>query len=148
MATVKWAGAPTSRGTVLTTQLNTLANAAFSAAGPAYDNTANLDEWFWFEFLTGGAITPTAGANVQIFCVLSPGGTNYGDAPSANNAGFEALVCTLPLTTAAGTQRAVSLKPIQLPPCLMKFVLKNNAGVALSATGNTLTLYSADEAVA
>lgn len=148
MATVKWAAAPTSRGTVLTTELNSLANGSFTAVGPAYDNTANLDEWFWLEFLTGGSITPTAGANVQIFATHSPGGTNYGDAPGANNVGFQDLIATLPLTTAAGTQRATSLFPVQLPPGKFKFILKNNAGVALSATSNTLTLYSANESVA
>jgi hypothetical protein len=148
MATVKWSAAPASRGTVLTTELNALANAAYSAAGPAYDNTSNLDQWFWFDFTAGGTATPTAGANLQIFAVPSLDGTNYADAASSTQVGFHQLVATISIKTGAGTKRDMTLYPVQLPPGKFKFVLKNGTGVALAATGNTLTLYSANEQVA
>lgn len=148
MATVKWSGSPTSRGTVLTTELNTLANNAFSAAGPAYDNTTNLDRWAWVEFVTGGSITPTTGAVVNVYMIHSPGGTNYDEGASANNPGTHTLVAVLPLTVAAGTHRAISTTPFALPPGKVKFILKNQAGVSLSASGNTVTLYTSNESVA
>lgn len=148
MATIKWAGSPTSRGTVLTTELNALANNAFSAAGPAYNNTTNLDRWAWVEFVTGASITPTTGAVILVYMVHSPGGTNYDEGASANNPGTHTLVSVLPLTVAAGTHRAISTTPFALPPSNVKFILKNQAGVALAATLNTVTLYTSNESVA
>src|SRR3954467_2841885 len=151
MATVKWSGSPTSRGTVLTTELGNgtgLANLAYSAAGPAYDNTTNLDRWAWVEFVTGGTITPTAGATVLIYMVHSPGGTNYDEGASANNPGTHTLVAVLPITTGAGTHRAISTVPFALPPGKVKFILKNQTNVALAASGNTVTLYTSNESVA
>lgn len=145
--TVKWASTVASRGNVLSTELNSLANAAFTAAGTAYDNTSNLDEWFWFEFVGGGSITPTAGAYIAIYAVNSLDATNYDDAPSANDVGFHALMATIALQTTAHTVRALTLTPVQLPPTKIKFVVKNGSGVTLTATGNVLKLYSANEAV-
>jgi hypothetical protein len=152
MATVKWGASPTSRGTVLTTELGNgagLADATFSAAGPAYDNTANLDRWGWLEFVTGAAITPAAGGTILIYMVHSPGGTNYSDVPTANNPGTHTLVAMFPLTSgASATQRAIHTVPFAMPPGKVKFILKNQAGVSLANTGNTVTLYTANESVA
>lgn len=148
MATVKWAGTYTSRGSVLTTELNALANGGYSAASAAYDNTSNLDEWFWFEYVAGGTATPTAGANLQIFVLSSMDGTNYAEAASSTNPGSHQLAAALNVSTGAGTKRVASAFPAQLPPGKLKFVLLNNMGVALPASGNVLNLYSSNEAVA
>lgn len=148
MSVVKWNAALQSRGTVLTTQLNTLANGAFSAAGSAYDNTSNLDRWGWVEFAGGGSITPTAGATLYVYMIHAPGGTNYDDPASATQPGTHQLVAVLSLQTGAHTVRAISTVPFALPPSNVKFVLKNSAGVALTASGNTLTLYTGNESVA
>jgi hypothetical protein len=147
MATVKWAGSPTSRSTQLTTELNSLANNAFSAVGPAFDNTSNLDQWFGFDLVLA-SLNPTAGAYVNIYAVPSWDGTNYADAPSSTNPGNHVLVATLSITTGSAAKRQMSLYPVQLPPGKMKFVIKNGCGVAFGASSNTLTLYSMNESVA
>lgn len=148
MATVKWAAAPTSRGTVLTTELNSLANNGFCSVGSGFDNTTNLDQWFLFELVLA-SLTPTAGAYINIYAVPAhDGGTNFADAPSSTNPGNHMLVCTLSITTGSGAKRQLSLFPVQLPPGDWKFVIKNGTGVSLAASGNTLTLYSINESVA
>jgi hypothetical protein len=146
-APVKWSAAPTNQSTVLTTELNALANGAFTAAGPAYDNTTKLDMWAWVEFVAGGSITPTTGAYVAIYMVNSPGGTNFDDAASSTNVATHQIVAVMALQASAHTVRAINSSPFPLPPGKVKFVLKNGSGVALSATSNTLTLYTADQAI-
>lgn len=146
MATVKWSGSPTSRGTVLTTELNSLGNGAFCSVGSAYDNTSNLDEWFWFDLVLA-SLNPTAGAYVNIYAVPSLDGTNYADAPSSTNPGNHMLVATLSITTGSAAKRQMSLFPFLLPPGKWKFVIKNGTGVSFGASSNTLTLYSANESV-
>lgn len=142
---LKWAAAWTSRGTVLTTELNALANGAYSAVGTAYDNTSNLNQTGYVE-VNLASLTPTAGAYLQLFMVQSLDGTNYEDAPSATNPGYGAQNVAASLATGAATKR-VSLGPFVIPPGKMKFVLLNKSNVALAATTNTATLYTADQTV-
>ena len=145
MATVKWSAAVASLGNVLTTELNALANAAYSAIGSEIDNGgANLNKYFWLE-LNLGSLTPGANPTVQIFATLAPSG-NYEDPPSATNSGYPMSLGSFPIATGTGTKR-VTVPAFQLPPMKIKFVLLNSAGVALAATGNTLTLYAANDAV-
>jgi hypothetical protein len=145
MALVKWAGL-SSRGSVLTTELNTLANNTFSALGTAYDNTANLDRWGWVE-LSLASLTPTAGACVYIYLVPSVDGTNYDNGPSSTNPATHLLVATLSIQTGAAAKVAVTQIPFSLPPSKFKFALKNQTGVAFGGT-NTLDLFTSNESVA
>lgn len=143
MATAfKWAGV-TSRGNVLTTELNALANGGFSAAGPAYDNTTNLDQWGACD-ITLASLAAAAGAYLQIFLDVSLDGTTYEDAPSSTNPGAHQLVATVSLNVSTSAKRVMS-PFFRLPPNKFKFVLKNAAGVALGATLNTVALYTANE---
>jgi hypothetical protein len=148
MATVKWGAAPTSRGTVLSTQMDSLANAGFSALGSAYDNSSNLDRWGWIE-LSLGSLTPTAGACIYVYLAPSlDGGTDYDDGPASTNPASHLLVAVLQLKTGAAAKKVVSLTPFSLPPGLFKFAIKNQAGVALASGSNTMVLYTSNEAVA
>jgi hypothetical protein len=151
VATVKWAAAPTDRGTVLTTELNTLTDTSYCAPGTAYDNTANLDRWGWVEFTSGGSLTPTTGAMLTIFMLHSPGGTNYDDGPntSGTNPGTHDIVGTIALTASANNpRRGITLYPFPLPPGKVKFALKNDCGATLPGSGNTLRLWTSNEAIA
>lgn len=147
MASVKWGASLTDRGTVLTTELNTLGNDAFTAVGSEIDNGVNLDRWGWLQFLCGSSITPTTGAVILIYMVTAPDATNYGAAPSSTNVGTSALVAVIPLPTAAGTHRVTSSFPFALPPCKVKFVLKNESNVTLPGSGNVVRLFTGNEAV-
>lgn len=140
--TFKWL-AGTSRGNQLTTELNSLGNGSFSAVGPAYDNTANLDEWGACD-ITLASLTPTAGAYLQVFLAVSLDGTTYEDAASSTNPGSHMLVATVSITTGVAAKRQMTAW-FRLPPNKFKFVLKNATGVALGATLNTVALFTTNE---
>jgi hypothetical protein len=140
--TFKWTAAG-SRGNQLTTELNSLANGAFSAVGPAYDNTTNLDEWGACD-ITLASLLPTTGGYLQIFLAVSLDGTTYEDAPSSTNPGSHQLVATVSLNVTTSAKRVMT-QPFRLPFTKFKFVLKNAAGVALAASANTVALYTDNE---
>lgn len=142
---ILWSASPTSRGTVLTTELNSLADAAYSAAGSAIDNTTNLDEYGALDIVLA-SLTPTTGAYLTLFMVQSLDGTNYEDSPSSTNPGQSMVVWTGSVATGAGAKRIVT-SWFRLPPGKFKFVLKNDCNVALGSTGNTVTLYTANDEV-
>jgi hypothetical protein len=135
--------ASTNRSTVLTTELNSLANNAFSAVGPAYDNTTNLDEWGAIDIVLA-SLTPSTGAYLQILLAVSLDGTTYEDAPSSTQPGLHNLVATVSLNVSTSAKRTCSLW-FRLPPNKFKFVLLNASGVALASSGNTCTLKTANE---
>jgi hypothetical protein len=137
-----WTGA-TSRGTVLTTELNSLANGAFSAVGPAFDNTTNKDEYAVADFNLA-SLLPTTGGFLQLFFVVSIDGTTYEDPPSSTNPGAHMPICLVSLNVSTSTKR-VSSKRFEIPPFKGKFVLKNAAGVALAASGNTVSISTFNE---
>src|SRR3954468_9971839 len=93
IATFKWTPS-NSRGNVLTTELNSLANGAFSAVGPAFDNRTNLDEWAAAEIILA-SLLPTTGGYLQLFIVNSLDASNYEDPPNSTNPGSHMLVATV-----------------------------------------------------
>lgn len=136
MADVKLKASGTSQG-VLGTELNSLANAANTALGTAYDNTSLL--YPWADLLVvlaaqGGA--RAAGATLSVFMCPAVDGSNYDDA----NETTAALVGVVPLD-AATTARRRTLQRVELLPCLMKFFVRNATGQALAASNNSVTLY-------
>lgn len=147
MANVLWASSLTNRADVLTTELNSLASGSFCTLGAAFDNTSNKDMLFFLEFLTGGSITPTTGAHLRVWPVLSFNGTDFGDTPASTQLAGHNAIWTPSIKTGAHTVRELGVRPILLPPCNIKFILQNNTGAAFSASGNVLRLWSAIEAV-
>lgn len=143
---ILWQTSPTSRGTALTTSLNSLANAAYSTVETAFDNTSNLDQFACAEFICTSTVTVGASAYVQVFLVQSADGTNYEDAPSSTNPGFHMLAATIGLNNTTALKRAIS-PWFRIPPGKFKPVLYNVAGVALPATGNSVTIYTANDEV-
>jgi hypothetical protein len=146
LATNKWGATWTSRGTVLTTELNTLGISTYSGLGTEIDNTTNLDIWAMLK-IDLASLTPTSGAYLQLFLVQCGDGTNYEDAPSSTNPGGHMSLRPLSVATGAGTKR-IYTPAFRIPPGKWKFVLLNGTGVALASSGNTVTLYTTDEAVA
>jgi len=141
---VKWEAVWTSRGTVLTTELNSLANGAYSAVGTEIDNSVNLDQYGKAEIYLG-SLSPAAGAYVQLHMNTAPGGTNYEDVPAAANPANHTVVAVIPLNTTATSVKRVMTPMFVMQPAKTKFVLYNAAGVALAATTNTVTLYTTND---
>lgn len=139
-----WAtGGPVSRGTGLTTELNSLANGAYSAAGTAIDNTTNRDQYGACDIVLA-SLTPTTGANVSVYLVQSLDGTTYEDAPSATNPGSHALVATVLVATGAAAKRVMT-PWFYIPPGKFKLVFLNATGAPLAAASNTVTVYTSND---
>lgn len=145
MATEKWA-AFTSRGTVLTTELNSLANGSYSAVGTLIDNGTNLDKWAAAvgSFPIGTA--PTADSTYDLFCIPATDGTNYADGGGSVKPAAAYYVGSFQLRNVSTTQ-LVDTGLFRLPPCKVKFVLFNNSGQAMDASGNTVTLYTTNSTI-
>jgi hypothetical protein len=142
---ILWDASPTSRGTVLTTELNSLGNGAYSGVGTAIDNTSNLDQYGALDIVLA-SLNPTSGAYLQLFLVQSIDGTTYEDPPSSTNPGYQMSVGVFSVTTGSAAKRLMS-PWFRIPPGKFKFVLLNGTGVALGAASNTVTLYTADDEV-
>ena len=146
MATEKWA-AYTSRGNVLSTELNALANAGRSAAGTEVDNGTNLDMYGVLELQVTFGTAPSAGGYVEIYMVTAPDGTNYEDGSNTVDPGTHKLVDRIPVRAVTTAQR-LSGRLIPLLPEKMKFLLYNGSGQAFPASGSTLKLYTTNRTVA
>jgi hypothetical protein len=118
----------------LTTELNSLGNAANSAASAAIDNRTNLDLWhdLTLNVATQGSAR-SAGAAIMVFLVPALDDTTY-DAVHETTA---EQVATFTLD-AAVTARQLTRRRVSIPPGLFKYFVRNATGQALAATTNTL----------
>ena len=130
----KWA-APEAIATYYTAELNALANGAFVAVGAEIANETDLYEYIVVEFVLA-ALSPTSGAYVDIWIDYQPDGTNYADPGKALH--NSSLLCTLPLDTTAATAQRIVSPARMIMPLDFKLQLRNGAGVAFAASGNTL----------
>lgn len=132
MGAIQW-GTPEATATALTTELNTLANAAQSAASAAIDNTAGLYPYMNVELVLA-SLTPTGQPYCLLYLVASLDATNYED---VSTSATHAVVASFPMSTAVAAKRIV-VKNLLIPPLLFKLVLENQTGPALAASGNTV----------
>lgn len=138
MTAFSWS-APVSIATALTTELNALANAAFSAASTAYDNETNHHLYIDLELVLA-SLTPTGAPYCAVFLIAELDGSNYEDVPNAASI----PLAIFPFTTAVAAKRQIRSN-ILVPPLPFKLVLQNNMGPALGATLNTLKYRLHDE---
>lgn len=136
--TFKWL-APEAIVTYYTTELNSLADAAFAGAGAAVTNetgATGLYQYLWLELVLA-ALSPAAGAFVDVWALAALDAVpNYSDA--AKPLQTSKLLYTFQLdTTAATAQRIVTPRPVLCPALDFKMDLRNKAGVAFGATLNT-----------
>jgi len=149
--TVKLAAATTSAFTsLMTTELNALANGNAIRGAATVDNATNLDVFAEFSYVGGGSVTTTVTPFLSIYLYpLNGDGTTYGDGrfsagaagppPTSYYAGYMG-----PMLAGAGTITGTFSRPdgqgtlIQLPRGIWRPVLYNFLGVAMAATGNIL----------
>ena len=133
-STNKLKGYTAASASVLTTEVNALANNANSAASSAVDNTSNLDRFMDLELvLSTQGSARSAGATVQVFMTRSVDGTNYDDV----NETTASLVAVFALD-AATTARRLSVGNIRVGPGKWKLFARNQTGQAFGATTNIL----------
>jgi len=140
MAEFTLSGYKVAIATALTTDLNSLANGSTSALSGEIDNSTTKYLYADMELYLA-SLYPAAGGYVALYLVPTVDGTNYplfdtGASPgTANNNYFVGSFTTL---NASGIQR-IAMREIQLPPGKYKLAVYNGAGVALAASGNTLS---------
>lgn len=138
---ILWQAAWTSRGTVLTTELDALGNTSRTNAGTEIANQTNLDQYGKLELAVDFVSAPSAGGYVQIHMLTAPDGTNYEDGSSSVDPGLHTVVVSIPLRADTAAQRLTS--PVfALQPAKTKFILLNQSGQSFPASGSTLTLYT------
>lgn len=126
--------------TALSTELNSLADAADSALSAAITNAGNTHMMVHLNWTP--ALAPAAGSSCIVFIAPSIDNTTFADAPGSP-AGI------IPVGTTA-TAQDLQEWDIPIPPGNFKVALGDRTGVAFPATGSTLKyrLYSIDPAAA
>ncbi len=139
----KW-NAPSAAVSLLTTELNSLANGSASAASSAIANQTNLDVYADIELVLA-SLSPASPNYCTLYILEAIDGSNY---PSATGAVLRnqpsQILCTFPLDTSAATAQRIVVRNVVLPPGTFKVVLDNQAGVALGASGNTVKMIPYD----
>lgn len=141
VAAVKWEASPAG-AQQLSTELNSLANNTLSAGSAAYDNSANLNVYAWFELnVTFGTNPSDTPPMVDLYAAKSLDGTNYESAPVTGGAGQQHMFLGSFQVLANTSAQRVTLGPVLLPPCKLKFYLDNQTGQSMASSGNTLHVY-------
>jgi hypothetical protein len=135
----KW-GDLASPVTLLSTELNALANNAAGAASSAIANHTNLDVYADIELVLG-VLGPVAPNYCTLYILEAIDGSNYPSATATilRNQPSQ-ILCTFPLDTTAATAQRVVVRNVVLPPGSFKVVLDNQSGDTLAATGNTVKM--------
>lgn len=144
VSVTNWQALFAARGTVLTTELDALADAARTAKGTAIDNGANLDQYGKLQLDVTFGTAPASGGYVNVYALYAPDGTNYEDGDASVAPATTQLVASIPVR-AVTTAQKLTTRLFLLEPAPVKFVLENKAGVAFPATGSTLKLFTSND---
>lgn len=123
--------------TVLSTEMNSLANAGYTAASAAQGADGTGGPLYGDFELVLASLDPTVFTLAELYILASADGTNYADTPASTNPATNDLVGVFVGLDTSSAKRAV-LRDVPLPPGLWKAVIKNVSGVSMSASNNTL----------
>lgn len=137
MATELWS-AMTQRASLLTTQLDALGDATFSAVGIVLDNGANLDRFMRAELTVDFVSAPTDRAAIDLYCIPAYNGTNYADVTEP--AAYQ-FCGSFMVDNATAAQRLMTER-FELPPCKVKFIIHNRSGQPFPASGSVVNGYT------
>lgn len=145
---ILWEQPYVSRGTVLASELNSLANNGISGVsgsgtGVAIDNATNLDQYGTFRLSVTFGSNPSAGGSVNVYELVSVDGSTYGSSAATTQLRF---LCAIPVNASTSAQ-VLDSPLVLLRPAASKYVLENKTGVAFPASGSTLALYTANDEV-
>jgi hypothetical protein len=123
-----------SNPTTVLTISSTLATGSMTAASATYANQTNLDLYCDLEVFLA-ALSPAAGAYVDIYILTAVDGTNF-PAQSAADLRLTSTqkFCTVPVGTTASTAQRVAVRNLLLPPQPVQFILDNQTGTNIVAT--------------
>ena len=137
-ASLKWGAPAAISASLVTTALDSLANAAESAVSTAYDNTAGT---YLYGTVTVklGSITPSAGGSITLRVTISDG-TNMADKVAGD-------IYTAALTSGASA-KIVIFPMVRMYPYNTYFSIVNNSGVSFNAADNDIYIRTYNEASA
>ena len=122
---------------LLTTELNSLANAGYCTASAAQGADATGGPLYGDFELVLASHDATVYTMAELYIVRSADGTNYEDAPTSTNPGTGMLAGTFIGSDASAAKRVI-LPDVPRPPGLWKAIIKNVSGATFSASNNTL----------
>lgn len=126
--------APGTLTSILTTELNSLANSSNTSVSADYDNSSNRYLDADLELTVTFGTAPTAGSICQVWGTPAVDGTNFATAAIAS----ARLVATIPLDAVTTAQRIYAVG--ELLPYHEKYFLRNLSGQAFPASGSILKL--------
>lgn len=147
MATEKWSAGTARSGAALTTELNALADAAYSGVGPELDNATNLDVWCIGVLSVDFVAASDLNAPISLYAVVAVDGTNYEDGSASIRYPQDSFVGIFQVYNTTAAQLLVT-KPFMLRPFKTKFAVYNQSGEAFPATGSTMTPYTFNRTIA
>lgn len=133
--------------TVLSTELNALANNAGAISTTAFDNATVLALWLFgdFELNVTFAAAPSANTFIDMYLLPSLNGTTFNDGTSGASALGVAsnFIGSFPIRNVVTAQQLTLpvSAPVRLPLSLFKIQLINRSGVAFPAAGSTIRMY-------
>lgn len=130
----------TDRGNLLSTSLDSKANAATIVLGSELDNATNKDTHMIIE-INLGSLNPAGDAYLELYMIKAPDGTNYEETPVIGGGQINTMIATIPILTGTATKRVMT-GILLLPPFKVKFALGNQLNVTTAASGNTLDVYT------
>ena len=122
---------------LLTTELNSLANNGYSAQSAAQGADATGGPLYGDFELVLASLDPTSYALGELYILAAADGTNYPDAPASTNPATNQYAGTFVGGDNSSAKRAV-IRDVPLPPGRWKALFKNTSGVTLAAASNTL----------
>lgn len=130
---------------LMTTELNSLANNGRAIATSAYANNTNLYLFGFFELFVDYGTAPTAGSLVELYLIPTVDGTNYADASSAIDPPYTTYAGSFPVRAITTDQRITLGGPgmpalVPLPPVAFKAFIYNKTGQSFSSSANTLKM--------
>lgn len=124
---------------LMSTELNSLANAGTALGSTVLDNSTGLYLFLNAQLNVTFGSAPTAGNTVDLYLVPSLDGTNYSDTATTPN---QLYAGSFPLRAVTTAQKVIMLPAgVMLGPFKYKPFIVNNSGVAFPASGSTLDVY-------
>lgn len=124
----------------LTTELNSLADAAISGLGTEIDNTTNLNMLIDFQVDLASVTISSTTAYVVVYVIPTLDGTNYPDWGSTTYANYDAqyAVGSIAVKNVSSAAAKAMLVGVEIGPGKFKCAVRNMTGAAFAASGNTL----------
>lgn len=134
--------APLTPVSYLTTALNSLGNAGYvlgAAIDPSAFTAPNANGLMMNLEVAMAAFSPGVSGYLTLWRIDSVDGTNFADGDTTNGAPAGTPIWVRGVITGTTVTRRAVFSGIVLPSTKFKFLLQNNTGATMAASGNTMS---------